>query len=250
MTLNMNAAQQVYSALGASNITFPMITEICDRCANKPWESRCAVEVLFLSLKERTQTPPRVWLQSLTIMNEIVHVPSARQAFEELKQVRQVLLELQKIQNTGLGPGEENIRIFATELLKILPQDRFHSSFTSWPAFPSLSTFPWAQWDCFSTSQALGYQGPTNKKVKKVHKKRRNRLSSSASRSISPSPCRGTCSDGRKRWGILQRVDIVDEIRFSKHLSAGVVSSMRWGSPPTNVTLQQARELLAHVRKE
>lgn len=254
-----SARQQVSLALCAISVTFPMITEICERVDAVPSEA-CEAVTLLLDVCSDLVAPARKWLQALTIILELAHVPVALKELQDSKRARPTMLRLQAVKDTGLGAAEENLRIFATEMLKVLPADPVSPvpwlSLPSWPTLPSWPRFP--QWDCLATDHAMGYGGAkaememevevprkrqSKNRVKRTIKK--NRLSSSSSRSMSPSK---TCRDGRQRWGIMQRTDIIEELRECRHMSACKVATMEWGTPPTKVTPKQARDLLRFLR--
>lgn len=111
------ATQRIERALApASNVDFPMITDICERVAAQPSEAAAAVSVLVSAFGSQ-RSPPRRKLKALTIMHELAYDELAAAELKTLPKARGTLRELQQTRNTGLGEAtDEHIRMFATEL--------------------------------------------------------------------------------------------------------------------------------------
>jgi len=102
----------------ASNVDFPMVTEICEALTSDPSATSDAIRLLCNSFSE-PRGPPRKKLKALTIMNELKHDPRAAQEVKKVPGARDALWELQSFSGSGLGNSvDEQIRMFATEIEK------------------------------------------------------------------------------------------------------------------------------------
>eukprot|EP00929_Paragymnodinium_shiwhaense_P102213 TRINITY_DN65409_c0_g1_i1.p1 TRINITY_DN65409_c0_g1~~TRINITY_DN65409_c0_g1_i1.p1 ORF type:complete len:901 (+),score=109.13 TRINITY_DN65409_c0_g1_i1:69-2705(+) len=109
--------ERIYRALApATNVDFPMITEICERAAKEPREATEAVRLLASAFSE-ARGPARRKLKALTIMNELMHDKRAAKELGDVRGAREALWSLQTTRDSGLGPSvDEQIRMFATEI--------------------------------------------------------------------------------------------------------------------------------------
>jgi len=91
-----------------SMVTFPLITEICERLENKPDEMSDVARLLVKALED-DNTSVRTKLQALTITNELMYNPRAIDAFRAQPGTRAAIDALRQIKETDLGPITEDL---------------------------------------------------------------------------------------------------------------------------------------------
>jgi len=111
------AAERVMHALDpSSHVTFPMITDICERVSARPTEAAAAVQALVEAFADRS-APPQRRFKALTILHEMIYDPLAAAELRAIPEILEVLQELKVMQDSGLGENaDEQFRMFATEL--------------------------------------------------------------------------------------------------------------------------------------
>jgi len=100
----------------SSHVTFPMITDICERVSARPTEAAAAVQALVEAFADRS-APPQRRFKALTILHEMIYDPLAAAELRAIPDILEVLQELKVMQDSGLGENaDEQFRMFATEL--------------------------------------------------------------------------------------------------------------------------------------
>jgi len=113
-----------------SNVSFPQITEICERCEAEPVEVLAAVGVLSAALSSGQSM--RQTLQALTIANEMMYNDQAVYAFQAEPGLYEALQRLRCVRDSGLGLAvDENVRMLATEVSKICFADEQNGGITN-----------------------------------------------------------------------------------------------------------------------
>ncbi|CAE8647845.1 unnamed protein product, partial [Polarella glacialis] len=101
-----------------SRVDFPCVTEICQRVADRPAESRRGMDLLFSALADKAthQDARRRKLKALTIAHELLYDENVLQEFASRPLEPLILLE-SLAECSGLGEqAEETIRMLASEV--------------------------------------------------------------------------------------------------------------------------------------
>eukprot|EP00929_Paragymnodinium_shiwhaense_P023194 TRINITY_DN14590_c0_g1_i1.p1 TRINITY_DN14590_c0_g1~~TRINITY_DN14590_c0_g1_i1.p1 ORF type:complete len:572 (+),score=161.93 TRINITY_DN14590_c0_g1_i1:71-1786(+) len=106
-----------------SNVSFPQITEICERVEAMPAEAGATVSVLAAAMKDRSSM--QATLKALTIAHEMTYNPRVVRALRQEIGLLTALTSLQNVRDSGLGaPMDENIRMLATEIARVCVEAR------------------------------------------------------------------------------------------------------------------------------